>query len=193
MFDPRLIQNLRRFSDHAEAAAYLDLIADVLETLGISNEDRRFHFNPRQDAQWMLPLTINHRYVACKTRDLDAQATWVLLHPGPHAALDVEAGEWLKTWAFARKRYDPPEGAPVLVQYRADFVREYWPALRPLVLYVAGRELQSCRGVTPYRHKHNSQAYALALDDATRAELLTGMTFTGSGRVRRKVKPSESD
>ncbi|MDN8814856.1 hypothetical protein Q0L95_14350, partial [Staphylococcus aureus] len=81
---PRLIQNLRRFSSHEEAAAYLGLVGDVLSRLAVTGDDRRFHFNPA-GGPYFLPLTINNRYIVMKGRDVEGEPTWWLIHPGPHA------------------------------------------------------------------------------------------------------------
>lgn len=187
MFDPRLVNSLRRFSTRAEASAYLDLIGDILLALGVTNEDKRFHFNPVGGTKYVLPLTINNRYVASKGRDVNKMGTWWLIHPSPHSVLDAEAGKWLDQWAFRRRSHDLLEGAPILVQYQADFVLEHLPVLRPMIVAVARREFLSCRGTTPSRQYYNSQAYALALDDAAREELLAGVTFGASGRRKRPV------
>ena len=152
-------------------------MGDLLKALELQNEDLKFHFNPMSQSKYVLPLTINNRYIICKGRDEGGQATWWLAHPGPHLQLHVEDGEWLHCWSFAQKRYDPREGAPKLVQFRADFVQEHRHELFPLVLTVARRELDACRGSTPCRLAHSSHAYALALDESARAEVLPGVQF----------------
>jgi len=186
MFDPRLIDNLRRFSSSAEAAAYLDLVGGLLTGLNVSGDDRRFHFNPA-GGPYFLPLTINNRYIVTKGRDVDAAPTWWLIHPGPHAVTEMEESEILHFFAFAHKRHDAPESAPRLVQYRAAFVLENLDELAARVHTLAARELAACRGTTPQRVSHNPLAYALALDDAVRAEVLPGVTFRGFARARRTV------
>lgn len=177
MIDQRLLKNLRRFQTQAEATAYLDWAGDLLLALGLQNDDLRFHFNPTGHTRYVLPLTINNRYIFSKGRDSGEQATWWLIHPGPHAQLEAEVGEGQQFWSFAHRRHDPPKGPPRLVQYRVDFVRAHWDELFALVLSVARRELEACRGSTPCRLAHSSQAYALALDDATRAEAWAGVAF----------------
>lgn len=185
MFDARLINNLRRFSNRTEATAYLDLVGDLLGALGITDDDPRFHFNPAAQTRFVLPLTINNRYIVCKGRDVDGEATWILIHPGPHAMQDFEAGQWLEHWSFAHKRYDPPDSAPRLVRYRATFLHGHLPLLFPQVLDIARRELDACRGTTPCRTAHHSRAYALALDDGRRQELLGDVAFGAGSRFRR--------
>ena len=189
MLDQRLLKNLRRFRNEAEVTAYLDWVGDLLLALELQNDDVRFHFNPTGQTKYVLPLTINNRYIICKGRDDGRQGTWWLVHPGPHAQLDAEDGEWLHFWSFAQKRYDPPEGGPKLVQFRADFVQAHRNELFPLVLDVARRELEACRGVTPCRLAHSSHAYALALDDAARAEVLPGLVYGSARHASRSPVP----
>ncbi|GAA5512150.1 hypothetical protein Dcar01_00864 [Deinococcus carri] len=189
MFDPRLIRNLRRFSSQVEAAAYLDLVAGLLTGLELAGDDLRFHFNPTSNGKYFLPLTINNRYIVMKGRDVEGGPTWWLIHPGPPFILDMEADEILASLPFAHKRHDAPEAAPMLAQYRAAFVRQNLGELLPRVLALAARDLASCR-VTPCRASHSPLAYALALDDAARGEVLPGIAFTGfahrTGRGERR-------
>ncbi|MEF2277616.1 hypothetical protein V3W47_04835 [Deinococcus sp. YIM 134068] len=192
MFDARLIQNLRRFSGQEEAAAYLGLVGDLLSRLAVTGDDRRFHFNPT-GGPYFLPLTINNRYIVMKGRDVEDVPTWWLIHPGPHALMEMEADALLHTLTFARKRYDAPESAPMLVQFPVAFVREYREELTARVLDLAARELSACRGTTPCRASHSSLAYALALDDEVREEMLAGVAFTGFTRVGRSFRRWEEE
>lgn len=188
MFDPSLLQNLRRFSGHAEAAAYLDLVGDLLTGLGLEGDDRRFHFNPTTGSRYFLPLTVNHRYIVTKGRDVEGGPTWWLIHPGPHAVAEAEEAELLAWLAFAHKRHDAPEAAPMLVQYRVPFVLDNLGWLAPRLLALAARDLAACRGATPCRASHNSLAYALAVDDGAR-EVLAGVAFAGCPRSPRRGHP----
>lgn len=132
-----------------------------------------------------LPLTINHRYIVTKGRDVDTAPTWWLIHPGPRAVTEVEEGEMLHFFSFAHQRHDAPESAPRLVQYRAAFVLENLDELAARIRTLAARELAACRGTTPRRLSHNPLAYALALDDAVRAEVLPSVAFGTLTRARR--------
>ena len=176
MFGARLSTNLRRFGSREEAEAYLDLVGDLLSALHLTGDDPRFHFNPTTGTQFVLPLTINNRYILAKSRDAGDEATWILIQP--HDLADA-AGQVAESWLFAHKRYDPPAGAPRLVRLRARFVRESLPTLFPGLLEIAARELAACRGVTPRRHAHSPAAYALALDDAARTERLDSLASGG--------------
>lgn len=117
--------------------------------------------------------------------DLDGGLTWWLMHPGPQAVTGVEAGETLQTLSFAHQRHGAPRSAPMPVQYRTAFVRENRRWLLAHVLSLAARESVTCRGTTPCRASHSPLASALALDDAARAETLSGVAFTGFARPRR--------
>lgn len=183
MFDPPLISNLRRFSGREEAAAYLDLVGDLLTGLSLDGDDRRFHFNPTTGSNFFLPLTINHRYIVVKGRDVGESPTWWLIHPGPHAVAEEEEGEMLASFPFAHKRHDAPESAPLLVQYRVPFVLENLGWLSRRTLALAARDLVACH-TTPGRVSHNPLAYALALDDSAREAMLSGTAFTGFTRTR---------
>lgn len=186
MFGPRLIQNLRRFSSRAEAAAYLDLVSDLLTRLGLEGDDRRFHFNPTTGSKYFLPLTVNNRYIVTKGRDVEDGPTWWLIHPGPYAVAEVEEEELLAALSFAHKRQDAPESAPMLVRYRWPFVLENLGWLSRRTLALAERDLAACRGTTPCRASHNPLAYALALDDGARQETLAGVAFTSLPRSSRR-------
>lgn len=74
MFDARLTTNLRRFGSREEAGAYLDLVGDLLGALHLTGDDPRFHFNPTTGTKFVLPLTINNRYIAAKGRDVGGEA-----------------------------------------------------------------------------------------------------------------------
>ncbi|MFC5847805.1 hypothetical protein [Deinococcus petrolearius] len=182
MFDARLTDNLRRFGSRDEAEAYLDLVGDLLSALHLTGDDPRFHFNPTGQTRFVLPLTVNNRYIVAKSRDVGGEATWILAQPHDLAGV---TGEVLHLWTFAHKRHDPPAGAPRLVQLRAEFVRARLGTLFPDLLEIAARELAACRGMTPSRQAHSPGAYALALDDAARAARLDGVAF-GARRTRRK-------
>ncbi|BDP41511.1 hypothetical protein DAETH_14800 [Deinococcus aetherius] len=184
MFDPRLISDLRRFSSREEAAAYLGLVGDLLSRLHLTGDDRRFHFNPTTGSRYFLPLTINNRYIIVKGRDVEGVPTWWLIHPGPHAVTEVEADALLHSLPFAHKRHDASQSAPMLVQYPVPFVLEHQERLMPRVLDLAARDLAACRGTTPCRASHNPLAYALALDEEVREEVLAAIAFTGFSRRR---------
>lgn len=162
-----------------EAAASLDLVGGLLAGLNVSGDDplpprEHRHFNPAGRPDFLL-LTINHRYIVARGRDVDTAPTWWLIHPGPHAVTEVEEGEVLHFSPFAHQRHDAPDSAPRLVQYRAAFVLENLDELAARIRTLAARELAACRGAAPRRY--HPLAYVLALDDAVRTEVLPSVAF----------------
>ncbi|WP_216317582.1 hypothetical protein [Deinococcus aestuarii] len=160
------------------------MIGDLIASLALTGDDPRFHFNPTTGSNYLLPLT-NNRSMVVKGRDVEGVPTWWLIHPGPHAVTEVEADAMRHALTFARKRHDAPESAPMLAQFPVPFVLEHREHLTARVLGLAARDLAACRGTTPCRASHSSLAYALALDDRTREELLQTVAFVGFDRSRR--------
>lgn len=171
-FDPRLVRNLRRFRDRAEARAYLDFVGDLFAELGLRNDDRRFHFNPTDGAAYVLPFTVNNRYITAKGRDWNREAAWWLIHPGPENVEPWEAGRVRPGVRFAARRHDPDFLPPALFLFPVRFVLEERERVFGRVAALARRELEACRGTTPARRAHSPGAYALALDDTRREEAL---------------------
>lgn len=78
----RLIKQVRALGNARWARDYLAAARFLIDRLGLDPDDRRVNTSlPRRSAKWLLPITINHRYVLVAVRMGDERVAAAMCLP----------------------------------------------------------------------------------------------------------------
>lgn len=174
--DTLLIKHLKKFSSRAELELYLDFVGGLFKALDLANEDLRFHFNGTTGSGYILPLTINNRYIVTRTRN--GQTPHIsTIHAGLDFIQDWEVTSRPSRWAFSQKRHDLAACPPRMMGYPLEVFQEHQSLILEQVKTIALRELQACKS-TPMRRCHSPLAYGMAVDLDFREEMLCDLRWS---------------
>jgi hypothetical protein len=180
--EARLIERLSELApDRQWAENYLDLVQELVEVAGLSNDDPRLAMTiPKRKVE--LPVNINKRYILFAFRAADGTPALQLILPASmregvtsHPAF-IEYGYQFKAWP----RGEAEAGAPFLATFdsvsRSDLGEQVLSSWREALLAECGHARGSL-----YRRYHEPVVYSAATDIHYRQRLLDrAFPVTGS-------------
>lgn len=177
----RLFKHVRALPNARWTTDYLAAARILIDRPGVDTEDRRVNTSlPKSTARWLLPITLNHRYVLAAVRIGTVRmvgAIWAAeFDKIPHVRrLVVRAGR------FNCLRGEGPLEPPCFVQLDNprilldnDDLREGW-------LEAAQRELDRA-AVTPYRRHHSHTAFRFLTNQGLQDRVLASVFADEDGR-----------
>lgn len=170
----RLFKQVCALGDARWTRDYLAASRLLVDRLGLDTDDRRVNTSLRKSsAKWLLPITINHRYVLAAVRmgtERTVGAIW---------AAEFDKIPHIRRLAVHAGRFNPLRGEGVLdppwfVRFRDPRVLLDNDELREGWLDAARRELERA-SVSPYRRHHSHTAFRFLTDEALQDRVLANV------------------
>lgn len=170
----RLIKQVRALGNARWARDYLAAARFLIDRLGLDPDDRRVNTSlPRRSAKWLLPITINHRYVLVAVRMGDervAAAVW----PAEFDKIPHIRRLAARAWRFDALRGEGALDPPWLVGFRDPWILLENHDLREGWLDAARCELERA-SASPYRRHHSDTAFQFLADGAMQDRVLANV------------------
>lgn len=167
----RLVKQIRATGDSAWAEGYFELARVLLDELGLDSEDPRLNMSiPKNATRWVLPVTINNRYVLAVRREGSACSV------GAIWASDFDRRAHLRPLTVGVGRYDALRGEDIFsVPFFLSITRPdplaVTDELRGGWLSAAKYELERA-SASPFRRFHSEHAYRAVVDPQERTRLI---------------------
>lgn len=159
----RLVRHLRAIGDARWAEDYLAAARLLVDTLGLEVDDPRLCTSlPKSTAQWLLPITLNNRYVLAAERARPDRLIGVIWHPHFDKIPRLRRSA-VRTWRFSPHRGEDPLDTPWFVRFRHPRLLLEDDELRDGWLDAARLELER-RSASPYHRHHSYTAFRLIAD-----------------------------
>lgn len=169
----RLIKQVRALGNARWARDYLAAARFLIDRLGLDPDDRRVNTSlPRRSAKWLLPITINHRYVLVAVRMGDERVAAAVCLPS--STRFPTSGVWPRAWRFDALRGEGALDPPWLVGFRDPWILLENHDLREGWLDAARCELERA-SASPYRRHHSDTAFQFLTDGAMQDRVLANV------------------
>lgn len=167
----QLLRHLRAIGDADRARDYLTAARLLIESLGLDSNDLRLNTSiPKSTSKWILPITINSRYVLTTER-VDRQLLTTVIWGPLYDRIPRIQRLAVSIWRFSPHRGEDVLETPWLVGVENPAVLLNDEELREGWLEAVRRELERI-SASPYRRHHSHVAYRLIVDTEFRETLL---------------------
>jgi len=167
----QLLRHLRAIGNAAWARDYLTAARLLIESLELDSSDLRLNTSiPKSTSRWILPITINSRYVLTTDR-VDQQLLTTVIWGPLYDRIPRIQRLAVPVWRFSPHRGEDVLETPWLVGVEDPAVLLNDEELREGWLEAARRELERI-SASPYRKHHSHIAYRIIVDSKLQETLL---------------------
>jgi hypothetical protein len=162
-YNLRLIEKIHIFSDRNWLNSYLDLAENLINKLGIKSNDSRLAMSiPKNKGYWILPMSINNRYVIAPFIKKDKAMVGLIFGP-EYAQMPNIQNKVIEDGRFSALSGEKELNVPYFLKFES--AKEIFDDKVLYEGWIRAAESELNRAKTsPFRKFHSHEAFKLVMD-----------------------------